>query len=221
MRRKKDVKKPLLLFLLLLVPILYLRFSETYRYRSDNITCKILYSNGTCVGGKLVIWFSNPNREALKGIKIIVPTERGEDIYNVKEPLLPFEIKSLKLNSCYNFPRDFSTYTLLWCCKSGCFRTYMENPTEINVSEVYEEPRSLDVCRLIRDEIRMLFCYADVAEITNNVTICYFIKNPDIYYHCMARVTMNENLCDNIVDVELKEACHESINLKKIWSESI
>ena len=130
------------------------------------------------------------------------------------------EVRELKLNSCYNYEKQFEKFIVEWCCSLGCFKTYMKSPknlTSLIPSSRYEEPTSLEVCKIINDEIKRLFCYSDVAEITNNVTICYLIYNPDIFYHCLARVESKGSYCDKINDLELRKACHQSVELKLAW----
>ena len=61
------------------------------------------------------------------------------------------------------------------------------------------------------------FCYADVAEITGNMSYCERIWDPDIKKFCIARGELDENKCKYIEDEGLREECVFSINLKKKW----
>ncbi|MCD6371392.1 MAG: hypothetical protein J7L39_01605 [Candidatus Aenigmarchaeota archaeon] len=213
--QRKNLIKYILLFLFFVFLGLMFKYLEEKKF-STEISCPLFSSNISCINEGLEIWFYNPNNVSVYRIKIIVPTMRGRDIYNVKEPLEAHAIKKLRLNYCYR-DRRLEEFTIEWCCNKSCFREKLNNLIR-NFSvepEVPKEPMSIEECDSISNEIKRLFCIADVAEIKNNITLCYEIKNPDIFYHCIARVELNASKCTLILDEELKKACVESVELKK------
>lgn len=84
-----------------------------------------------------------------------------------------------------------------------------------DLSDTYPEyPTTLDDCE---NTSKKSFCIGDVAEITNNISLCYEIDDPEIKIFCIARISMDENLCMKIGEEGLKGACLESIDLKRSW----
>lgn len=83
---------------------------------------------------------------------------------------------------------------------------------EENLSETYPEHPTLADCE---NTIKWRFCIGDVAEMTNNISLCYMIDSPDIRFFCVARISLNETMCMDIIDEGLREACLESIHMKK------
>lgn len=87
-----------------------------------------------------------------------------------------------------------------------------------NLSESYpEHPKTLEDCE---NTSKRDFCIGDAAEITNDISLCYEIHDPDIEVYCIARISSNEIMCEEIIDDGLREACLESIHLKGTWSSS-
>lgn len=92
------------------------------------VSCPIEYSKVVCVNESSVIGFYNENNVSIKNVKIVVPKEGGEDVYNVREPLGPKKTEALTLfnSEC---PLEQSKVKLFWCCER-CFNTTMDNPSE-------------------------------------------------------------------------------------------
>ena len=84
------------------------------------------------------------------------------------------------------------------------------------VEEDYpDHPSSLKDCENAQKKD---FCLADVAEIEGNISVCWMIEPKDVRDFCRAKVSLNSSQCDNIKDEPLKEACYESIRMKKEWT---
>ena len=90
-----------------------------------------------------------------------------------------------------------------------------QKPVE-KLSESYpEHPKTIKDCE---NTSKRSFCISDVAEITNNIDLCYEIGDPDVRVFCIARMSLNEDMCEEIIDEGLRGACLESIYLKEAWS---
>jgi len=87
------------------------------------------------------------------------------------------------------------------CNNESIFETYPAEPTIKNCE-------NMTTCRYN-------FCFADVAEITKNLTVCNMIFDPEIRVFCIAKVTLNSTKCLDVNDTMLKDACLESIEMKK------
>ena len=83
-----------------------------------------------------------------------------------------------------------------------------------NLSPTYSEHPSVQDCE--KTEKRS-FCLADVAEMNSDVNVCEMIGDPDVKTFCIARVLLNETMCEGIIEEGLKGSCHESIEMKKSW----
>lgn len=81
------------------------------------------------------------------------------------------------------------------------------------IVETYPTEPKLEDCEKMQTS-RINFCFADVAEITNNVTLCEKIFDPQIKIFCVAKVMLNSTKCLDIHDTSLKESCLESIAMK-------
>ena len=85
-----------------------------------------------------------------------------------------------------------------------------------NLSETYpEHPKTLKDCE---NTSKRDFCVGDMAEITDNIDLCYEINDPDIRVFCIARMSLNKTMCNEVGEEGLRGACLESINLKETWS---
>ncbi len=85
-----------------------------------------------------------------------------------------------------------------------------------NLSDSYpEHPKTIKDCE---NTSKRDFCIDDVAEITNNISLCYEINDPDVRVFCTARISLNEAMCEEVMDEGLRKACLESIGLKRSWS---
>lgn len=93
-----------------------------------------------------------------------------------------------------------SSYVLKECGNETGFEAYPEEPR-------LEDCEKMTTCRCN-------FCFADVAEITNNITICEKIFDSDIKVFCVGKIALNLTKCSDVNDIELREACLESIRLK-------
>jgi hypothetical protein len=84
-----------------------------------------------------------------------------------------------------------------------------------NLSESYpEHPRTLQDCE---NTSKRNFCIDDIAEISNNISLCLEISDADIGVFCRARILLDDGLCSAIGDPGLEEACLESVKMKKEW----
>jgi hypothetical protein len=79
--------------------------------------------------------------------------------------------------------------------------------------ETYPTEPKLEDCEKMQTS-RINFCFADVAEITNNITLCEKIFDSEIKNFCVAKVMLNSTKCLDIYDTSLKESCLESITMK-------
>lgn len=93
--------------------------------------------------------------------------------------------------------------------------TLVPSVPEENLSETYPEHPTLADCQ---KTVKRDFCVGDVAEMTNNISLCYEINDPDIMVFCIARISLNETICEGVKDEGLRKACLESIYLKQAWS---
>ncbi|MCD6557425.1 MAG: hypothetical protein J7K31_00115 [Candidatus Aenigmarchaeota archaeon] len=105
------------------------------------------------------------------------------------------------------------------------FNNTINNITNISY-EIYKsceenfslpEHSTLEDCKRVCGHVNKSFCIGDVAEITNNISICYEINDWEIRTFCVARISLNNTMCQTLRDKELIKACLESIQLKKKW----
>ncbi|MCD6226804.1 MAG: hypothetical protein J7J93_03365 [Candidatus Aenigmarchaeota archaeon] len=94
--------------------------------------------------------------------------------------------------------------------------TILEQENCIKYEELPEHP-TLQDCENVCDPIKKNFCINDVAEINNNITLCKTIPDNEIKIFCIARISLNETMCYDLIDKGLIGSCLESINLKKEW----
>jgi len=87
-----------------------------------------------------------------------------------------------------------------------------------NLSDTYPEHPNLENCE---NTSKRNFCIGDVAEINNDINLCYQITDPDIKNFCIARISLDRNLCSRLSDEGLRGACLESIELKINWSRGL
>lgn len=90
-----------------------------------------------------------------------------------------------------------------WDCTVSYFEEYPLEPR-------LEDCENMKTCRCN-------FCFADVAEITGNLTICEMVWDLDINTFCVAKVTLNSTMCSDVIDEGLREGCLESIQMKMEW----
>ncbi len=94
------------------------------------------------------------------------------------------------------------------CTQKLCNETFLET---------YPQDPELEDCEKMKT-CGGSFCFADVAEITGNLTICERICDYDIKIFCVAKVTIDSAICSKIKDIGLKDACLDSIQMKKNWT---
>lgn len=213
-RIKIDVRVLALLIFLTLFFKFFLRWTTTPKYlfvkNGMMLKCPIIYSRIECYNNRPLITFKNPSKMNYTNIQVIVP-KNGEDIYIVSEPLFAKDIKSLFFNfSCGNIKEEKIRFR--WCCKFGCYEILLKNPKPI----ILLERRTLEECENL-SIVKKLFCYANVAEITNNISICYLIDDNDISALCFAKLTLNKTQCLKIKDEPLKNTCLQSVETKIKW----
>ena len=102
--------------------------------------------------------------------------------------------------SIYEEPNNSDFTYRLKECNETFFETYPAEPK-------IEDCEKMQTCR-------SNLCFADVAEITNNLTICEKIFDPDIKVFCVAKVIVNSTKCLDVNDTGLREVCLESIEMK-------
>ena len=78
------------------------------------------------------------------------------------------------------------------------------------------------LCEEIKDaEVREFRCYTTIAMAKSDASICNYIKNSDIKNYCIARVTKNEFLCENLENAKLstglplRDTCYSTIGMEK------
>ncbi len=134
-----------------------------------------------------------------------------------QQPVMIFIILLLVLFFCIIFFR-FGTATQI------SFNV-TENMTNISY-EIYsscEENFScpkhpiLEDCKKVCGGAKKSFCIDDVAEISNNISICNKINDWEIRTFCIARISLNNTMCQTLRDKELMKSCLESIEMKKQW----
>jgi len=205
-----------------------------------NESCKIMYSYPKIINGTISVAFYNPSESNMTGIKVIVPKSNGVDIYNVNKPLLSNKTEVLTFFKYTGPIENVNKFTIVWCCDDICYKSKLNrysNSIKINVknytinytapsnqskfsegNESYPPHPKISDCNKLNNTIVRQFCFSDVAEINNNLSICNkFVDDHDISPFCVARVTLNEKLCDNISDSKLRQSCRESIEMKKSW----
>lgn len=166
--------------------------------------------------------------------------------YNVNSPLAANSTGLLNLVPCEN-DIDISQFSIEWCCGSDCYQSRMNRPdinisiteeegqtgqgiygetgrtengdgiTKENIGETYPETPTMQDCDDLKSYVKF-FCISDVAEINGDLATCDLIEDPEIRTFCIARVSLNEDMCNALVDGELTESCIESIRMKKEWS---
>jgi len=87
-----------------------------------------------------------------------------------------------------------------------------------NITKNYPEHPNITECACTE---KRDFCIGDVAEINNDINLCYQITDPDIKNFCIARISLDRNLCSRLLDEGLRGACLESIELKINWSKGL
>lgn len=81
----------------------------------------------------------------------------------------------------------------------------------------YPEHPILEDCKKVCGGAKKSFCIDDVAEISNNISICNKINDWEIRTFCIARISLNSTMCQSLRDKELMKSCLESIEMKKEW----
>jgi hypothetical protein len=180
--------------------------------------CPISYSSLMCTDGAPTITFFNPEDKKITDIQIFTPKEGGTDIYNVIYPLYVYQMNNLTLNytSC---GISLEKIKMRWCCDK-CYETYLDSPEDLllaNLSlQLSLQYSNLENCKKL-ESVERDSCYGEVAEMTNDITICELIHDPDFYSLCIAQLTLNSDECMKIRDTQLREACLDSVKMKKEW----
>ena len=237
-----DKKWIYVIFLLSIIAIGFYSINDrNIKIQNNNISseCMIKYSYPKVINGTISVGFYNPTKYDMTKIKVIVPKFNGIDIYNVDKPLMSHETKVLTFFNYRGSIKDVNKFVVSWCCNEDCYQTKLNNFSssikvgisnftvnytynlskngENNNSDYPVHPKMSD-CQELNNTIIRQFCYSDVAEITDNLTICErFVYDHDINPFCVARVTLNKTLCNNILDDNLRQSCIDSINIKKKW----
>ena len=150
-------------------------------------------------------------------ISLLFAYKNSNKIYNILEPLPPKVMRSLILNySTCDELKMYKDIEIRWCCLDKCYQVSYNTSETFNPISVEYNMKACESLPLIRK----MFCYSDVAEITNNISICYLIDDNDISSLCFARLTLNKTMCNNIRDAELRKACIQSVEAKILWKET-
>jgi hypothetical protein len=192
--------------------------------------CPIEFGNVACFDEQAILPFYNPNDIDLTGIQVFVPKPNGVDIYNVDQPLKVNKTEVLILHtlSCDSTVRA-EELKIRWCCEGKCYESLLSTPTEGfeleksespqegGTKETYPEYPTIEDCQKLETHVRE-FCFDDVAEINDDVTLCELIEDEEIKKHCAGRISLNETMCGEISEPGLRDGCLESINLKSKWA---
>lgn len=123
-----------LIFLLVIFVIL----SGVQLYGSDQRAvegCNIMYSQPECRDGEIRTGFYNPNTFDIHGLEITVPSDRGENIYEVESALPSNETRVLTTGSCDN--QELEDWEIYLCCEGECYSKNMEDFSErIEIDEI-------------------------------------------------------------------------------------
>jgi len=65
------------------------------------------------------------------------------------------------------------------------------------------------------DPLDRNFCIDSVAERANRMEWCDLIDDEEIRTFCIARISLNETMCGEVVDEGLRDSCLKSIEVKK------
>ena len=95
-------------------------------------------------------------------------------------------------------------------------KTIIELRMKSEYSQKYPEHPTLSDCEKLSG-IDRDFCLSDVAEIANDTKQCERVTDPNIYKFCIARITINSTMCEELPAIEWKTNCLESISMKKEW----
>lgn len=180
--------------------------------------CPFYYSSLMCTNETPIITFFNPTDKKITDIQIFIPKEGGTDIYNVIYPLYVYQMSNLTLNytSC---DISLEKIKMRWCCDK-CYETYLNSPEDLqlrNLSlQLSLQYSSLKDCENL-EPLKRDSCYGEVAETRNDITICELIQDTDFHSLCIAQLTLNSVECTKINDIQLREACLDSIKMKKEW----
>ena len=215
-----DVRLLLLILVIAFIANFYLRktFFQQFKFveYTNESLCPILYTKIICSNNIPTITFENNENVSYTNISILVPWKKGINVYKIRDPLPAYSMRTVSLNysSCSDVKNGSKKIRIRWCCQKKCYETPLNSPVSINY--MLSQFQSIKKCEGL-PTVRKLFCYEDVAEITNNITICYMIKDNDISSLCFAQLTLNVSKCYKIKDEKLREACITSVKTKIKW----
>ena len=194
--------------------------------------CPLKYGMIECLQGRGIILFFNPSNMTIENISVETSIDpKGKLIYENKRQLKFNETNYIITKNCN--PQNIQ---IKWCCREECYETKF-NESEIGDVQIEEMAKMANLtlptttilpeesypphpipedCERLKTSVKN-FCYADVAEISGNITYCEKIWDPDIKRFCIARGELDENKCKYIEDNGLRNECIFSINLKKKW----
>ncbi len=89
--------------------------------------CILVYGNQECVDGRIVIPFFNRGEKTVSRVKITLPVQGGNDLFEINFPLAPKTGKSATLSECGK--ATGKPLSLFWCCEK-CYSTEMDSPSE-------------------------------------------------------------------------------------------
>lgn len=120
----------LIVFFLLFIVFLVVNFSGNGVERVEG--CEIIYGDSECIEGDIVTGFYNPNRQDIDSVSVHIPTDEGENIYDVESNLPSQETRVLRTGGCDDQQKE--GMEVEWCCGDICLTEKMENPSkEIDV----------------------------------------------------------------------------------------
>ena len=111
-------------------------------------------------------------------------------------------------DTCYSNLKDATNNSFSVLCKKmskpsrrdSCYDLYYTHMAVVNNDSL--------ICRKIKDQRYMDWCYHDVAILNNDFSLCDEIENK---YHCymdIIEVSKDPTLCYSITDEEYKDHCH-------------
>lgn len=130
---KAEKKRMMILALIffIIITTFGIRYWLEMKPGPQNLECKVMYGEGSCIDGSLAIPFFNPNEHTITRMRITVPFGVDTDItlpadFNINEPLASGKLDVLKLVNC-DSDIDISGFSMEWCCSESCYTDNMNN----------------------------------------------------------------------------------------------
>ncbi len=118
-------KRFFIIFLVIFVVLVFVHLS------GDGVEvvegCEIMYGPSECREGEIVTGFYNPNPRDVDSVTVYVPTQRGENVYDVESKLPSNETRVLRTGECDG--QEKKGMEVEWCCGDSCFTRPMDDPS--------------------------------------------------------------------------------------------